>query len=178
VLVSVVDERRTKFQQWFAPHLDAAYNFAFWLSQERADAEDVVQEAAIKAFQSINRFDGREPRAWLFAIIRNEFYSLYRSRSRVQHQDIDDVPELVSPDRTPEANVIAAADRDQVWNSLGKLPPEYREVLVLREFEGFSYREIADTSEIPIGTVMSRLARARAQLLHDLGKQRAKGESR
>ena len=86
--------------------------------------------------------------------------------------------DLASPERTPEANVIAAADREQVWSSLGKLPPEYREVLVLREFEGFSYREIADTSEIPIGTVMSRLARARAQLQLDLGRRMAKGESR
>jgi RNA polymerase sigma-70 factor (ECF subfamily) len=176
--VAVDDERRAKFQRWIAPHLDAAYNFALWLSQERADAEDVVQEAAIKAFQSLNRFDGREPKAWLFAIVRNEFYSLYRSRSRAQHQDIDEMTDLASPERTPEANVIAAADRDQVWSSLGKLPPEYREVLVLREFEGFSYREIADTSEIPIGTVMSRLARARAQLQNDLGKRMAKGESR
>ncbi len=169
------EERRTKFQQWIAPHLDAAYNFALWLSRERTDAEDVVQEAAIKAFESLNRFDGREPRAWFFTIVRNEFYSLFRSRSRAQHQDFDDLPELESPERTPEAHAIAAADREKIWTSLGKLPPEFREVLVLREFEGFSYREIADTSAIPIGTVMSRLARARAQLQHDLA---AKGESR
>jgi len=171
------DERRSKFQQWIVPNLDSAYNLALWLSRESSDAEDIVQEASLKAFQNLERFDGREPRAWFFAIVRNEFYSLFRNRNRAGFENIDTVPELASPDRTPEANVIATADRDQIWNSLGKLPPEYREVLVLREFEGLSYREISELSTVPIGTVMSRLSRARAQLQRDLVRRMAKGES-
>ena len=170
-------EQRTKFQQWVVPYLDAAYNLAMWLSREARDAEDIVQEASLKAFQNLHRFDGREPRAWFFAIVRNEFYSLSRQRHRAAHEDIDHIPELPSTNRSPEANAIAEADREQIWKSLGVLPPEYREVLVLREFEGFSYREIAEMSAIPIGTVMSRLSRARAQLQHDLEKRFAKGGS-
>jgi RNA polymerase sigma-70 factor (ECF subfamily) len=171
------EERRLKFQQWIVPYLDAAYNLALWLARESHDAEDIVQEASMKAFEHLDRFDGREPRAWFFAIVRNEFYSMYRTRSRAALEDIDALPELTSPERTPEAQVIAAADRDQIWTSLGKLPPEYREVIVLREFEGFSYREISEMSTVPIGTVMSRLSRARAQLQHDLVKSSAKGGS-
>lgn len=172
------DDRDARFRQWILPHLDAAYNLALWLSREPADADDIVQEASLKAYKGLDRFDGREPRAWFLTIVRNEFYSLFRSRSRARQESLETVAELASPARTPEASAIAQLDREQVWESLGKLPAEFREVLILREFEGFSYREISEMSSIPIGTVMSRLSRARAQLQQDLGKRQTKGEKR
>lgn len=171
------DERRTRFEQWVTPHLDAAYNLAIWLSREPSDADDIVQEASLKAYKGLDRFDGREPKAWFLTIVRNEFYTLVRRRQRAAQEPLEIVAELPSPGPSPETDLLAKLDRQQVWDSLGKLPPEYREVLILREFEGLQYREIAEMASIPIGTVMSRLSRARRQLQHDLAARPRKGES-
>ncbi len=170
------NEFRSRFERWVMPHLDAAYNLALWLSRENADADDIVQEASLKAYRNLDRFDGREPRAWFLTIVRNEFYTLARSRQRAAHDPLDSISELPSGGRSPEAIAIAQLDRRQVWESLGKLPAEFREVLILREFEGLSYREIAEMTSIPIGTVMSRLSRARQQLQQDLRRQ-SQGEN-
>ncbi len=176
--MEIAEERKQRFERWVMPHLDAAYNLALWLSREKADADDIVQEASLKAFNHVDRFDGREPRAWFLTIVRNEFYTLVRHRQRAAQEPIDTVAEVASPGQTPEVSVLAQLDRQQVWESLGKLPPEFREILILREFEGLSYREIAEMASIPIGTVMSRLSRARCALQQDLVQLRAKGGSR
>ena len=172
------EQRDARFEQWVLPHLDAGYNLAMWLARETADADDILQEASLKAYRNLDRFDGREPKAWFLTIVRNEFYTLVRGRSRAAIEELDMAAEVASPDRSPEAAAIAEFDRQQVWDSLGRMAPEFREVIVLRDFEGLSYREIAEMSEIPIGTVMSRLSRARQQLHNDLRATRTKGEAR
>ena len=155
----------TAFNEAVLPHLDAAYNLARWLSRNDQDAEDVVQEASLRAFKYWKGFSGRDCRAWLLAIVRNTYYSWLRKQS-VQPEltedgvihDIDDgVP-------SPETVLLQNADRKRLKSALEDLRVEFREAIVLREMEGLSYKEIADISGVPIGTVMSRLARARKQL--------------
>lgn len=155
----------TAFNDAVLPHLNAAYNLARWLTRNDQDAEDVVQEAALRAFKYWEGFSGRDCRAWLLAIVRNTFYSLQRERS-VQPEltadgDLDDVDDNVP---NPERELLRSADRDMLKAALEDLPVEFREAIVLREMEGLSYKEIADIGNVPIGTVMSRLARARKRM--------------
>ena len=155
----------TAFNDAVLPHLNAAYNLARWLTRNDQDAEDVVQEASLRAFKYWRGFSGRDCRAWLLAIVRNTFYSWQRERS-VQPEltadgELDDIDDSVP---NPERELLRSADREMLKAPLEDLPVEFREAIVLREMEGLSYKEIADIGNVPIGTVMSRLARARKRL--------------
>jgi len=161
----------TAFDQAVLPHLDAAYNLAWWLTRNNQDAEDVTQEACLRAFKYWKGFSGRDSRSWLLAIVRNTFYSWLRQRSDqpvlTEDGEMDDTAGS-SPD--PESALIRNIDRNMLRAALEDLAVEFREAIVLREMEGLSYKEIADIAGIPIGTVMSRLARARKQLQIYLAK--------
>jgi RNA polymerase sigma factor (sigma-70 family) len=159
------------FNQAVLPHLDAAYNLARWLTRNDQDAEDVAQEACLRAFKYWRSFSGRDCRSWLLKIVRNTFYSWLRQRSvqpvLTDDGDTDDTADNI-PD--PERALIQNADRDMLRAALEDLAVEFREAIVLRELEGLSYKEIADIAGVPIGTVMSRLARARKRLQSCLTK--------
>jgi len=159
------------FDQAVLPHLDAAYNLARWLTRNNQDAEDVTQEACLRAFKYWKGFSGRDGRSWLLTIVRNTFYSWLRQRSDqpvlTEDGEMDDTAGS-SPD--PESALIRNVDRNTLRAALEDLAVEFREAIVLREMEGLSYKEIADIAGIPIGTVMSRLARARKQLQIYLAK--------
>src|SRR5439155_1697550 len=152
------------------PHLDAAYNLARWLAGNDHDARDVAQEASLRAFRFFGTFRGDNPRVWLLAIVRNTFYSwLKKNRPNELTTGMNEEAFAVE-DVSTNANVLnaRAANAQAVRRAIDALPVEFREMVVLREMEGFSYKEIADLSDIPIGTVMSRLARARKQLQKSL----------
>ena len=159
------------FNQAVLPHLDAAYNLARWLTRNDQDAEDIAQEACLRAFKYWKSFSGRDCRSWLLKIVRNTFYSWLRQRSvqpvLTDDGETDDTADNI-PD--PESALIRNADRDMLRAALEDLAVEFREAIVLRELEGLSYKEIADIAGVPIGTVMSRLARARKRLQSYLTK--------
>jgi RNA polymerase sigma-70 factor (ECF subfamily) len=154
------------FEEVVLPHLDAAFNYARWLAKNDADAEDVVQDAYVRALRFFSSLRGENARAWLLSIVRNTWYGRFPARAadRIVAFDAgtDDRP---AHDLDPEALVIQQQAVERVQRALEALPPDFREVLVLRELEGLSYKEIATVVGIPIGTVMSRLARARERLL-------------
>jgi len=154
------------FEEAVLPHLGAAYNLARWLTRNDTDAEDVVQEAYLRAFKHFRSFHGGDGRPWLLTIVRNTCYT-WMQRNRSPELTIpldDDMHEIESKDLDPEALLLQSADTKMVRQALEELPVEFREVIVLRELEGLSYKQIADVAEIPLGTVMSRLARARKRL--------------
>ena len=154
------------FEEAVLPHLNAAYNLAHWLTRNDADAEDVVQEAYLRAFKFFGGFHGADGRSWLLAIVRNTSYT-WMQHNRSPELTIsldDDLPEIESKDLNPEALLLQSADTQMVRQALEDLPLEFREVLVLRELEEMSYKEIASITDLPLGTVMSRLARGRKRL--------------
>ena len=159
-------DKLARFEQSIMPHMNAAYNLARWLAGNDPDAQDIVQEAYLRAFKFLGGFRGGDSRSWLLRIVRNAFYDwLKRNRRQDPVTEFDE--ELHSgPDETegPGALLIEKADHELVREAIAELPVEFREILVLRELEGFSYKEIADVADIPLGTVMSRLARAREHL--------------
>ena len=154
------------FEATVLPHLDAAYNLARCLLHNKADAEDVAQEAVLRAFRFFGSFRGGDGRPWLLTIVRNTCYSyLQKNRSHELSLSIDDeLFDVQSPDPSPEARLIQTASSEILMKALEELPVETREVIVLRELEEMSYKEIAEIAGIPIGTVMSRLARGRKRL--------------
>jgi RNA polymerase sigma-70 factor, ECF subfamily len=160
----------THFESVLLPHLAAAYNLARWLTRNDHDAEDLVQEAYLRAFNSFDGFHGGDGRGWILAIVRNTCYTwLQQNRNQELAQVFDeDVHTVEDPSRNPEAVLLQGADARLLRDALEKLPVEFREILVLREMEGMSYREIADLASIPVGTVMSRLARGRERLQRQL----------
>ncbi len=167
------DERR-RFEELLLPHLGAAYNLARWLTGGAQDAEDLVQEAYLRALKSFTGFQGTDGRVWLLAIVRNSCYTWLRLRRARATAAFDEGTSGVPADGpSPEAVALREEDRQAVRRAIDTLPPEYREVVVLREIEGLAYKEIAAVSRIPLGTVMSRLARARAQLQQQLGPRMA-----
>ena len=161
-------EDRLRFEQLVLPHIDAAFNLARWLLRRREDAEEVAQEALLRACRFFRGFHGGDARAWLLRIVRNTCYSwLEKNRPRELMVEFDE--ELhPRPVATPESIAIADEDRERLSRALESLPPRVREILVLRELEGCSYKEIAAVMSIPIGTVMSSLSRARRQLFSAL----------
>jgi RNA polymerase sigma factor (sigma-70 family) len=181
--------RNSRFEQTIMPHLDAAYNLARWLTRNDSDAQDVVQDAYLRAFKYFDSFQSENPSAWLLAIVRNAGFTWMRRNRRseevVGSEPLDEEevgnaePLLGGGSRQlatdPETLLIEARDRAQVNELVAKLPAEFREVIVLREIQDLSYREIADIVGIPIGTVMSRLSRAR-KLLHDSWSLTGKAE--
>jgi RNA polymerase sigma-70 factor (ECF subfamily) len=157
-------EDRERFEQLVLPHVDAAFNLARWLLRGRTDAEDVAQEALLRACRFFRGFHGGDARAWLLQIVRNTCYTwLEKNRPMELSMEFDEEIHLQTS-ATPETLAIAGDDRKRLTVALEKLPPRFREVLVLRELEGCSYKEIAAITSIPIGTVMSSLSRARRQL--------------
>jgi RNA polymerase sigma factor (sigma-70 family) len=154
------------FEQVVLPHLDAAYNLARWLTRSDADAEDVVQEACVRALRFFGGFRGDDARRWLLAIVRNSSYDFLRRHRPQELTDAfdEEIHTAAEEMQTPEALLLRRADRAMVRQALEALPLAWREVIILRELEGLSYKQIADVAGIKIGTVMSRLARARAQL--------------
>jgi len=159
-------ERLTLYEQKVLPHLDAAYNLARWLAGNDHDAQDVAQEAILRAFKFFGNFRGGDARAWLLTIVRNTFYTwLRQNRPPGKTAAIDDEGlDLEDVSATAQSAAPPFADADAVRRAIAGLPVEFREIVVLREMEGFSYKEIADLADVPIGTVMSRLARARKLL--------------
>jgi RNA polymerase sigma-70 factor, ECF subfamily len=151
-------------------HLDAAYNLARWLMRNEAEAEDSVQEAYLRAVGHFAGFRGGDGRAWLLTIVRNTCYSRLRRKETSAHTDFDEALHSAASRQTPgpETVLLLAERTELVRKSLAELPAEYREILVLRELEQLSYREIANIEGIPLGTVMSRLSRARRQLQQTL----------
>jgi RNA polymerase sigma factor (sigma-70 family) len=171
-----------RFAHVVMPHIDDAYRLARWLTGNSTDAEDVVQDASLRAFRAIRGYAGGSARAWLLSIVRNTAYSWLRKNRPTAVVTVDDLEAVeltqanpADPDlETPETTLLAQIDADQLRAAIAALPAPFRETLVLRDIEGLDYREIAQTTEVPIGTVMSRLARARRRLTATLvGKSRA-----
>ena len=156
---------QVRFEQLVLPHLDAAFNLARWLLRSSADAEDAAQEAMLRSYKFFPSFHGGDARAWLLQIVRNTCYSLLEKNSREGNMTEFDEEFHGPVSLTPEEAAIAGQDRARLTRALGSLSPRAREVLVLRELEGCSYKEIAAITSIRIGTVMSSLSRARRQLL-------------
>ena len=155
-----------EFEQAVLPHLGAAYNLARWLTGNDHDAEDLVQESYLRALKFFSGFRGGNSRPWLLTIVRNTCYTwLRRNRMEDLTAELDEDMHAVDfATSNPEAVLLAAARRDLVQRALEDLSPVLREIVILREMEGLSYKEIAEVTAVPIGTVMSRLARARARL--------------
>jgi RNA polymerase sigma factor (sigma-70 family) len=172
-----------RFEAAVLPHLDAAYNLARWLTRDEHAAEDLVQEAYLRALKFFGGFRGGDGKAWILAIVRNACFDWLKLRRAEDLHDAFD-ENIHSPDMdclarltdnaavNPEASAARRATAESIRDALEHLPAEYREALVLRELEGLSYKEIASVAEVPIGTIMSRLARARKQLRKQLRLER------
>jgi len=174
---------RAVFDEVFLPHMAEAYRLAQWLTGNANDAEDVVQDAALRAFRGIRKFGAVNARAWSLTIVRNTAYSWLmknRPKSVVFTDDLSVTEqrelEHESPQgtriETPEEISLSKADAEDVQQALAQLPAQYREVIVLREINQLNYRDIAEITNVPIGTVMSRLSRARQYLIALLGDRR------
>jgi len=159
------------------PHLDAAFNYARWLTKSDADAEDVVQDAAVRALRFFASLRNDDARAWLLTIVRNTWYARFSKAGQAeQHTVFDDMKDERRDEQLdPEALVIQQQAVERVRAAIEELPVDFREVVVLRELEGLSYKEIAAVIGTPIGTVMSRLARARERLLAVLDPESTMG---
>lgn len=176
------EDDRARFDRVVVPHLEDALALARWLAGNRTDAEDILQEACLRAFRAIRSFSGGSARAWLLTIVRRTAYSwLEKTRLRA-HIPIDDLNpgERAVAERgadrdplnttTPERELIAKADAARLEAAITALPLEFRETFVLRDVQGLDYREIAEVTATPLGTVMSRLARARRRLIDTIGR--------
>jgi RNA polymerase sigma factor (sigma-70 family) len=155
------------FEEVVLPHLDAAFNYARWLTKSDADAEDVLQDATVRALRFFSSLRSDDARAWLLTIVRNTWYARFSKVGHAdQHAVFDDMTDERSDEQlNPEALAIQRQAVERVRRAIEQLPVDFREVIVLRELEGLSYKEIAAVIAAPIGTVMSRLARARERLL-------------
>jgi RNA polymerase sigma-70 factor (ECF subfamily) len=163
-------DKFSRFEQAVLPHLDAAYNLARWLIRNEDEAADAVQDACLRALRFIGGFRGGDGRVWLLAIVRNACYSrLKHGKTRDLETEFDD--ETHSPEAegaNPEVLLERSRDSETLRRALEELPEEFREIVVMRELEGMNYKEIAEVAGVPIGTVMSRLARARKRLQQTL----------
>lgn len=177
---------KAEFERIMLPHLAAAYNLARWLTHHAPDAEDLVQDAYLKAFKSFNGFTGQNSAAWLLTIVRNtcltwlkrgpaarNVISLADAAARVEVSRV--LMASTSPE-LPDAAMIRKVERDRVHAAIAGLPVSFREVIVLREFAELSYAEIAQVTNVPVGTVMSRLARARDRLRDSLREAPEQGQ--
>lgn len=171
------NEKCRRFERLIVPHLDAAYDLAGWLTRDAAVAEEVVQEAFLRAYRFFDSFHGEEGRAWMMAIVRNTCFSTLEKEppaSRFETFDEAIHGGAFEPMPNPQDALLAREAKAQVHEAVAALPMEFRETIVLRELHGLSYKEIAAVTDAPIGTVMSRLARGRLLLAKALGARRAK----
>ena len=153
-----------EFERVIIPHLDSAYNLARWLLRSDQDAQDVVHDAFLRAHRYFASFDGSDGRAWLLGIVRNACFSLLKNSKGQQTPPSEELDLQTSAEPSPERRMMREEDLQALRQCIEALPPEYREVLVLRELEELSYKEISATGNLAIGTVMSRLNRARVRL--------------
>jgi RNA polymerase sigma factor (sigma-70 family) len=169
-------EELMSFEAAMLPHLDAAHNLARWLLRNEQDAQDVVQEAYLRAFRSFSGFHGTNGRAWLLTIVRNTSYTLLKKNRAVDFTTpFDEEIHATEHESASPATILEhSEDSDLIRQAMDALPAEFREILVLRHQEGLSYKEIADIAQIPLGTVMSRLARARDKLKEYLAARMSK----
>jgi RNA polymerase sigma factor (sigma-70 family) len=166
-----IDDTQTRFRREIMPELDASYSFARYLSRDTDAAQDIVQEAFLRAYRGFHGYRGGGARAWLFAIVRNCYHDWLIHRRRRAQVEVDvhhpensrefSVEDFPSGEDSPETALVRKTEPNAVRSVINTLPRPFREMLVLRELEGLSYREIAEVAALPIGTVMSRLARAR-----------------
>ncbi len=168
-MASIEEEDRRRFEQLVLPHLDAAYNLARWLTRNDHDAEDVVQEAMMRALRYIGGCRGDDAKAWLLQIVRNTCFTWLKANRPAERLFLDEDGEMLNEVPAPaadEPHSVAArnAERRRINDAIASLPAGYRDVLVLREIEDLPYGDIARIADIPVGTVMSRLARARGLL--------------
>lgn len=169
-------DERPEFEEIFLPHLDASYNLARWIVQHDQDAQDVVQEAYIRAFRGFHGFRGGNGRAWLLTIVRNTAYTWMNKR--VPDQKLipyveEKHADIISINQSRNENVIEKRKED-LHDALERLPSEFREVIILYEVEGLSYKELALSLGVPVGTVMSRLSRARRRLQQEFAQIRTR----
>jgi RNA polymerase sigma-70 factor, ECF subfamily len=178
------DSRQARFEREMLPHLDAAYNLARWILRGSDDAQDVTQDAILRALRYFDSFHGGNAKAWLLRIVRNTCYSWIKARPKSESMSADEEGDLKPEHKlaleaaghsvpAPDARLIKEADRQLINEGMQALPTDYREILILREIEELSYRDISEIADIPIGTVMSRLSRARAALLHWVSRRLA-----
>ena len=172
------ETKAVDFDRTFLPHMDAAYNLARWLVRDEHDAQDVVQEAYLRAIRFAGGFRGGDPRAWILTIVRNTAFTwLKRNRGSDAPTEFDEKVHGGSTEETGlEADAVRKADGAMIRAALEELTDEFREVIVMRDIEGLSYKEIADAADVPIGTVMSRLARARGKLARSLQERIGKDQ--
>ena len=173
--------KEQRFQTMMLPHLNPAFNLARWLARSNQDAEDIVQEAYLRAFKFFDSFHGEDGRAWLLGIVRNTFYTWYQQNKtqslstqfeeELHSIQIDVDAAMQYADNNPEAQLIQKDSLQQMYQAMKALPVEYREVMVMRELEELSYKQIAGIIGIPMGTVMSRLGRGRKLLAEILASK-------
>jgi RNA polymerase sigma-70 factor (ECF subfamily) len=171
------EAKRRLFDEVISPHLDDAYSLARWLTGNATDAEDVVQDACLRAFRGLDGFAGQSSRAWLLTVVRNAAHtwiSKNRPKTVIMTDDLEDA-ERRMPDHelrtaTPESELIASVEAKRLEDAVSRLPLLFKEAIVMREINGASYREISEVLQVPIGTVMSRLARARSLLIRSLAE--------
>ena len=176
-------QRLDDFERAVLPHMNAAYNLARWLTRNDADAEDVVQEACLRAFRYFDGFAGESAKGWLLSILRHTCFTWLAKNRPGELAPLDEeLSDTVAAGdeggpQTPERQLLAADDRGRLDRLIARLPVEFREVIILRELEELSYSEIAEITSVPVGTVMSRLARARTRLRQGWQRQHGSGGS-
>ena len=166
------DAQQARFEQTVMPHLAAAYNLARWLAGNDHDAQDIVQQAYLRAYKSFASLRSQDARPWLLAIVRNACFALRRHHHRGEISFDEALHDRPDDALGPGAALLAESEADRIRCAISELPMEFREAVVLRAIEGLSYKEIADVSGVPVGTVMSRLARARKRLEECLNEKR------
>ena len=162
-----MSEHRARFEQQILPHMDAAYNLARWLTRNDQDARDVTQEAALRAYRFLDGLRG-EPKPWFLTLVRNAAMTWLKANRPGELVGADNAEDVLADPDTPETLAFRALDRRMLNEALAALPAHFREALILRELEDLSYKDIARITGVPIGTVMSRLARARRLLADSL----------
>ena len=174
------EDKQARFEAAMMPHLDAAYNLARWLTRNEHDAQDVAQDAYLRAFRFFEGFRGGNSRSWLLSIVRNTAYTWLQKNRKHELVTLpeEELRNIEDPAADAAAALFRGAEHELVRQTLEELPVEFREVMILRELEELSYKEIAEISGVPIGTVMSRLARARKLLQNRLAERLQPGEQR
>jgi RNA polymerase sigma factor (sigma-70 family) len=168
-------DKQSRFELMIVPHLAAAYNLARWLTRNDHDAEDAVQESFARAYRFFDKFHGADGRAWILAIVRNSCYTLLQQNRRQPMAGEEELAEIPDGRPDPEALHLAEIDQRLLRQAIEDLPDEFREAIILRELEGLSYKEIGAVAGVPVGTVMSRLARARQRLEKALAGRTSQG---